>query len=207
MKRTLQPAPVITEPVASVEPARPKRSLKRTASAASLPTPPRTTHKKRRKKDDKDVDGEEEEEAEEFESSEDEKPIKPAQRAVGKGRASPSKAKVRSKVTEEEVEDAFWLGTSPKADYVELKSTTPKKTPATIVKVHARAKLPLEHPDFSPSPDVKPKRLFADEIAEEGKKPKRKRSINLPSPSPSPTRPKRKVTTIKKQRTLVTTSS
>ncbi|KAG8848570.1 hypothetical protein FRB91_010704 [Serendipita sp. 411] len=312
MKRTLEPAPVLTEPVAATAaPARPKRSLKRTASAASLPTPPRTTHKKRKTRDSKYVD-EEEEDVEEFESSEDEKPIKPVQRAAGKNKVATPRAKSSNKATEQETEDAFWLGSPKDNDNVEPRVTTPKKVPSTIgsapvspppsrsnqigpqfktpspkhkrvasvasssggrpipvpeeddsdgpirdspnnlflsnsrashphvplddedkeyepkptvtyvfrgkrvefpnphynlpPEVHARAKLPLEHPDFSPSPDVKPRRLFADDIAEI-KKPKRKRSITLPSPSPSPTRPKRKVTTIKKQRTVVTTTS
>jgi len=80
--------------------------------------------------------------------------------------------------------------------------------------VHEKSKLPPEHPDFSPSPSIKPKRLFAEELAKKGKKSKRRRSPSPSSPSPSiPSRPKRnpspkrKATTIKKQRAIVPAAS
>lgn len=318
MKRILEPSPVIlpAAPEAPTVSTRPRRTLKRTASAASLPTPPRTTHKKRRKRN---VDSDEEEEKgmpseDELESSEDEKPPKPAPRALYKPKSVSKKATRDKKLTEEEAESQFWLGTpegtaspEPKASKADKKvekapstigntpvspppsrtnqvgpkfQTPPRKrrpvsssssgggqplalpdgdedgpiqdSPHNIFltgskaahpivplaeegsdieqeptvtyvfrgkriefpnplynlppEAHERSKLPVCDPNFSPSPTIRPKRLFATEIAA-ATTGKRRRSPSLPSPSPSPTRPKRKATTIKKQRAVTSTVS
>ncbi|CAG7847577.1 SubName: Full=Uncharacterized protein {ECO:0000313/EMBL:CCA74718.1} [Serendipita indica DSM 11827] len=302
MKRILEPSPVIlpAAPEAPTVSTRPRRTLKRTASAASLPTPPRTTHKKRRKRN---VDSDEEEEKgmpseDELESSEDEKPPKPAPRALYKPKSVSKKATRDKKLTEEEAESQFWLGTpegtaspEPKASKADKKvkkaprqseirqchllrlepinssssgggqplalpdgdedgpiqdsphnifltgskaahpivplaeegSDIEQEPTVTYVfrgkriefpnplynlppEAHERSKLPVCDPNFSPSPTIRPKRLFATEIAA-ATTGKRRRSPSLPSPSPSPTRPKRKATTIKKQRAVTSTVS
>ncbi|KIM24187.1 hypothetical protein M408DRAFT_331936 [Serendipita vermifera MAFF 305830] len=71
--------------------------------------------------------------------------------------------------------------------------------------VHERSKLPLEHPDFSPSPSIKPKRLFSEELTKRTSK--RRRTPSASPPSSIPTRPKRKATTIKKQRVVTPAAS